>query len=148
MRKPARTAVPGAPAATLYNALFKCFYSRHWSEAERRGGEMSSNIESVLSETRVFPPSEAFVKQANISGMAAYHAMCKDAEQDFEAIAELSPQFLNRLHPLLVGCQGRPDLARVEVKVVGQRDAGHPEGDRQRRVDVERHLRVGGEEGV
>ncbi len=45
---------------------------------------MSSNIESVLSETRVFPPSEAFVKQANISGMAAYHAMCKDAEQDFE----------------------------------------------------------------
>ncbi|NBS58914.1 MAG: acetate--CoA ligase [Betaproteobacteria bacterium] len=45
---------------------------------------MSSNIESVLSETRVFPPSEAFVKQANISGMAAYHAMCKEAEQDFE----------------------------------------------------------------
>ncbi len=45
---------------------------------------MSSNIESVLTETRVFPPSEAFVKQANISGMAAYHAMCKEAEQDFE----------------------------------------------------------------
>ncbi|MCX7160480.1 MAG: hypothetical protein NT176_15460, partial [Proteobacteria bacterium] len=45
---------------------------------------MSSNIESVLSETRVFPPSEAFVKQANISGMAAYHALCKEAEQDFE----------------------------------------------------------------
>ena len=45
---------------------------------------MSSNIESVLSETRVFPPSEAFVAQANISGMAAYGAMCKDAERDFE----------------------------------------------------------------
>ena len=45
---------------------------------------MSSNIESVLNETRVFPPSEAFARQANISGMAAYHAMCKEAEQDFE----------------------------------------------------------------
>ena len=45
---------------------------------------MSSNIESVLNETRVFPPSDAMVKQANISGMAAYHAMCNEAEQDFE----------------------------------------------------------------
>ncbi len=43
-----------------------------------------ANIESVLIETRVFPPSEAFVKQANISGMAAYQAMCKAAEDDFE----------------------------------------------------------------
>ena len=31
---------------------------------------MASGIESVLQENRVFPPSEAFVKQANISGMA------------------------------------------------------------------------------
>ena len=45
---------------------------------------MSSNIESVLNETRVFPPSAAMVKQANISGMDAYHAMCKEAEKDFE----------------------------------------------------------------
>ncbi|QJR14422.1 acetate--CoA ligase [Usitatibacter palustris] len=43
-----------------------------------------STIESVLSETRVFPPSETMVKQANISGMAAYEAMCKEAERDFE----------------------------------------------------------------
>jgi acetyl-CoA synthetase len=43
-----------------------------------------STIESVLQETRVFPPSEAFVKQANISGMAAYEAMCAEAERDFE----------------------------------------------------------------
>ena len=28
---------------------------------------MSSGIESVLQENRVFPPSEAFVKQANVS---------------------------------------------------------------------------------
>jgi acetyl-CoA synthetase len=45
---------------------------------------MSSNIESVLSETRVFPPSKEMVAQANISGMAAYHSMCKEAEEDFE----------------------------------------------------------------
>src|ERR1043165_9120940 len=45
---------------------------------------MSSTIESVLQETRAFPPPEAFVRQANISGMAAYHAMCKEAERDFE----------------------------------------------------------------
>jgi len=43
-----------------------------------------ATIESVLQETRVFPPSEAFVKQANISGMAAYEAMYKEAERDFE----------------------------------------------------------------
>jgi acetyl-CoA synthetase len=45
---------------------------------------MSSNIESVLQETRVFPPPPALVKQANVSGMAAYEAMCKEAERDFE----------------------------------------------------------------
>ncbi len=43
-----------------------------------------SNIESNSNETRVFPPADAFVKQANISGMAAYNAMCKEAEQDYE----------------------------------------------------------------
>src|SRR5687768_3190839 len=43
-----------------------------------------STIESVLNETRAFPPSEAFVKQANISGMAAYEAMRNEAERDFE----------------------------------------------------------------
>jgi acetyl-CoA synthetase len=45
---------------------------------------MSSGIESVLQENRVFPPSEAFVKQANVSGMPAYKAMCAEAERDFE----------------------------------------------------------------
>jgi acetyl-CoA synthetase len=43
-----------------------------------------STIESVLQETRAFPPDEAFVKQANISGMAAYQAMRDEAERDFE----------------------------------------------------------------
>src|SRR3981189_538101 len=36
---------------------------------------MSSTIESVLQETRVFPPSPQFVKQANISGMEAYRKL-------------------------------------------------------------------------
>ncbi|MBI2311922.1 MAG: acetate--CoA ligase [Betaproteobacteria bacterium] len=43
-----------------------------------------ANIESVLQENRVFPPSEEFVKKATISGMAAYEALAKEAEQDFE----------------------------------------------------------------
>jgi acetyl-CoA synthetase len=42
-----------------------------------------SNIQSVMHENRVFNPSEAFVKQANVSGMAAYKAMCAEAEKDY-----------------------------------------------------------------
>jgi acetyl-CoA synthetase len=45
---------------------------------------MSASIESVLSETRVFPPSPAFIKQANISGMDAYRKLVAEAEKDFE----------------------------------------------------------------
>ncbi len=43
----------------------------------------TQTIESVLHETRVFPPSDAFVKQANISGMEAYRRLCAEAEKDF-----------------------------------------------------------------
>ncbi len=43
-----------------------------------------STIESVVQETRVFPPSEETIKKATISGMAAYDALCKEAEQDYE----------------------------------------------------------------
>ena len=42
-----------------------------------------SNIESTLNETRVFNPPAAFVAQANVSSMASYLAMCKEAEQDY-----------------------------------------------------------------
>jgi acetyl-CoA synthetase len=42
-----------------------------------------SNIQSAMHETRVFNPSDEFVKQANVSGMAAYQALCKEAEQDY-----------------------------------------------------------------
>jgi acetyl-CoA synthetase len=44
----------------------------------------SSNIESLLVETRVFPPSAAAVSAARLSGMPAYNAMCAHAERDFE----------------------------------------------------------------
>ena len=42
-----------------------------------------SNIQSILNETRVFAPTDAFVKQANVSGMAAYQALCAAAEKDY-----------------------------------------------------------------
>ncbi|WP_295977280.1 acetate--CoA ligase [uncultured Variovorax sp.] len=44
----------------------------------------SKNIESVLVENRVFPPDARATQGARISGMAAYEALCKEAEQDFE----------------------------------------------------------------
>ena len=43
-----------------------------------------STIESVLNETRVFPPSPDFVARARVSGMPAYRALCDEAERDFE----------------------------------------------------------------
>ena len=48
----------------------------------------SSAIESVLVENRVFPPSEATVKAARISGMEGYNALCAEAERDFEGFWE------------------------------------------------------------
>lgn len=44
----------------------------------------SSAIESVLVENRVFPPSEAVQKNACISGMPAYEALCAEAQKDYE----------------------------------------------------------------
>ena len=56
---------------------------------------MSSRIESVLSETRVFPPSAEFVKQAHISGMDAYRRMVAEADKDFEGFwAKLAKEHL------------------------------------------------------
>jgi acetyl-CoA synthetase len=42
-----------------------------------------STIESVLNEKRLFSPPADFVKNANVSGMAAYQAMCEEAEADY-----------------------------------------------------------------
>lgn len=44
----------------------------------------SSAIESVLVENRVFPSSPATQQAARISGMAAYQALCAEAEKDYE----------------------------------------------------------------
>jgi len=45
---------------------------------------MAANIESVSHEHRIFPPSPEFVAKANISGRAAYDALCAEAERDYE----------------------------------------------------------------
>ena len=45
---------------------------------------MSSAIESVLVENRVFPPSAAAARGARIGSMGQYDAMCKEAAEDFE----------------------------------------------------------------
>ncbi|NOT82442.1 MAG: acetyl-coenzyme A synthetase, partial [Gallionella sp.] len=43
-----------------------------------------TNIESTLQETRVFNPSFDFVKQANVSDMAQYQALCDAATLDYQ----------------------------------------------------------------
>ena len=43
----------------------------------------TQTIESVMNETRLFAPDADFVKRANVSGMAAYEALCAEAEKDF-----------------------------------------------------------------
>ncbi|MBK9219721.1 MAG: acetate--CoA ligase [Uliginosibacterium sp.] len=43
-----------------------------------------STINSVMQETRVFEPSAETVARATISGRAAYEALCKEAEDDYE----------------------------------------------------------------
>lgn len=53
------------------------------------------SIESVLSENRVFKPSEAFVSQANVAGMEGYNKLCAEAEADYEGFwAKLARELL------------------------------------------------------
>ncbi len=53
------------------------------------------SIESVLHENRVFEPSADFAKQANISGMSAYNALCQEATRDYEGFwAKLARELL------------------------------------------------------
>jgi len=44
---------------------------------------MSGQIESVLQEARLFPAPEAFRKQATISGIEQYEALCAEAAKDY-----------------------------------------------------------------
>ncbi len=43
-----------------------------------------SAIKSILHETRIFPPDAAFMKQANVAGTDAYHALCAEAARDYQ----------------------------------------------------------------
>ena len=61
---------------------------------------MSSAIESVLVENRVFPPSAAATRGARIGSMGQYDAMCKEAADDFEGFwARLAKGNLNWSKP-------------------------------------------------
>ena len=44
----------------------------------------SSAVQSTLVENRVFEPSASTVAAARVSGMEAYHALCAEAERDYE----------------------------------------------------------------
>ena len=60
----------------------------------------SNAIESSLVENRVFPPSDAVVKAARVSGMPGYEALCAEAEQDFEGFwARLAREHLQWSKP-------------------------------------------------
>jgi acetyl-CoA synthetase len=43
---------------------------------------MSATVQTGLVENRVFPPPEAFMRQATIAGMDQYRALCDEAERD------------------------------------------------------------------
>lgn len=43
-----------------------------------------STLESILKETRVFPPSDEFSTKANIASIQAYQALCTEAELDYQ----------------------------------------------------------------
>lgn len=42
------------------------------------------SIDSILTENRLFPPSPEFVAKANVAGLAAYQALCQEAEDDYQ----------------------------------------------------------------
>ena len=43
-----------------------------------------STIDSILTESRVFPPSDEFRRKAHVSGREAYDALCAEAAADYE----------------------------------------------------------------
>ncbi len=60
---------------------------------------MSAN-ETVMHESRVFMPSAAMVAQANVSGMAAYEALCREATDDYQGFwARLARETLHWQKP-------------------------------------------------
>ena len=59
-----------------------------------------SSIESVMHETRIFAPSETLQKNAAVKGMAAYQALCKKADENYEGFwADLANELLEWKKP-------------------------------------------------
>lgn len=59
-----------------------------------------SGIDSILTETRVFPPADTFRNKANVPGMEAYHALCEEANQDYTGFwGRLAAQHLSWTKP-------------------------------------------------
>jgi len=58
-------------------------------------------IDALLQETRVFPPSEAFVKQANINDPAIYEEAARDYEAFWAKHAEQMLHWFEKWHTVL-----------------------------------------------
>ena len=83
---------------------------------------MTSNIESVVTENRIFPPSEAVMKSATISGRAAYDALCAEADRDYSGYwARLAREHLSWKQPFTVSLD-ESKAARWSVVLIHRRD--------------------------
>jgi len=58
-------------------------------------------IDALLQETRVFPPSDEFVKQANISDPAVYDEAARDYEAFWAQHAERHLHWFEKWHTVL-----------------------------------------------
>ena len=59
-----------------------------------------SGIESVLKETRSFPPAASFVEHATVPGREAYNVLCDKAVNDYEGFwGELARELLHWQKP-------------------------------------------------
>ncbi|WP_341675003.1 acetate--CoA ligase [Niveibacterium sp. SC-1] len=59
-----------------------------------------SNTETALHEHKTYPPAPSVVAAATISGVAAYEALCQEAERDYEGYwARLAREHLNWKQP-------------------------------------------------
>jgi acetyl-CoA synthetase len=57
-------------------------------------------METTMSSTHLYPPPESAVKNANVSGMAAYQKLCAEAEADYAGFwARLASEFVSWKKP-------------------------------------------------
>ena len=77
-----------------------------------------------MSDITIHQPSEAFVKQAAVSGMAAYEALCKKADSDYEGFwAEQARRLISWKTPrIVITTTNAGDRVTVsQVRVVSSR---------------------------